>query len=424
MIKQTFIYPLIILLCTSGVHPTLTELKLVPISEQELKEADERYKEKLLKEERRQRFLASIAQEDVALLEEAFEQAPLEIKAIVSKILNHPEDTIHYRELLLTGPTGSGKSTLAKAIAYKLGRKFIIVTGPSLLGHFRDQAAENIAKTFKNWKNNTDKPVIIIDEINALTDEHTSEHSDAKHTAMQLWTLIDEYSQDKDFLLIGTSNITKKMPSQLQSRYMSKSYYIDNPSKEALLKSFNFRIQRMQLIKGEGCNDQYLSVLVSKLNNYSRRDILALIERALLLQYMKNPDQHRMLTEECLDQAYLDLEHEKEMLWDFSEQTTDEERRHRENLKQNDKHFNESQETQIKLAEWNMLYQSLIKPLDKNNTFSSNDAIKLLNQAKSIVFPKKQPYAKFKVIPYTIAWGLWERTEERLDLPDYLESKA
>ncbi len=199
MIKHICIYSSLVLLFVQTTNATLTELKLVPISIQELKEADEKYKEQLLKEERRQRFLASIKEEDIPLLEEAFSQAPLEIKAIVSKILRYPEETLNYRELLLTGPSGSGKSTLARAIAYKLGKKVIVVTGPSLLGHFRDQAAEKVAKMFKDWKNNPDKPVVVIDEINALPDDHTSEHSDTKHTAMQLWTLIDEYSQDKDF---------------------------------------------------------------------------------------------------------------------------------------------------------------------------------------------------------------------------------
>lgn len=424
MLKHVLTYTLLILLSTQITKATFTELKAIPIPEQELKDAEQAYKEKVLKEEKRQRFIDSLKEEDIPLLEEAFNQAPLEIKAIVSKILKNPEETTHYRELLLTGPSGSGKSTLARAIAYKLGRKVIVVTGPSLLGHFRDQAAEKVAKTFKDWKNNTDKPVIVIDEINALTDDHTSEHSDTKHTAMQLWTLLDEYSKDKDFLLIGTTNVTKKMPHQLQSRFRGKSFYIDNPSQDALIRALIFRIQHMQLIQAEDCNNEYLNELASKSSDFSRRDVEALIEKALLLQYIKNPEEPRLLTKDCFEQAYVYLEREKEMLWDFSEQTTDEERRHRENLAQNDKHFVESQDMQIRLAEWNMLYQSLIKPIEKNQSFNSHEAIKQLNLAKTIVFPKKTSFAKFKFVPYTSCWGWRKGVTEMLDVENFPNTKS
>lgn len=429
MLKYTTQTIVLVLLITQSAVATFTELTFIPIPTQEIvidPKADQLHKEKYLKEQRSKRFLASLKEEDIPLLEEAFNQAPLEIKAIVSKILKNPEDATHYRELLLSGPSGSGKSTLARAIAYKLGRKVIVVTGPSLLGHFRDQAAEKVAKMFKEWSENIDKPVVIIDEINALTDDHTSEHSDAKHTAMQLWTLIDEYSKDQDFLLIGTTNITKKMPHQLQSRFLGKTFYIKNPSKEALLRAFIFRIQQLQLVQDESCSNEYLNELATRTTDYSRRDIQALIERALLWQYIKNTDAPRILNKECLEQAYADLNQEKEMLWDFTEQTTDEERRHRENLAQNAKQFAESQEMQLKLAEWGMLYQALIKPIENpgNSGLTWEKLVSQLNFAKSIVYPEKKSAAKIKKLPWTKYYGLVWGEETILDVNEMFNTKA
>lgn len=421
MLKYTTLYTLLILLRAHSTNAKFIPLKAIPVPDQEIiidPIADQLYKEKYLKEQRTKRFLASIKEEDIPLLEEAFNQAPVEIKALVSKILQNPESTTHYRELLLTGPSGSGKSTLARAIAYKLGRKVIFITGPSLLGHFRDQAAEKVAKKFKEWSNDIDKPVMIIDEINALTDDHTSEHSDAKHTAMQLWTLIDEYSKDKDFLLIGTTNVTKKMPHQLQSRFLGKTFCIKNPSTDALLRAFVFRIKQLQLTLDESCTNTYLSELVSKTSNFSRRDIQAFIERTLLLQYIKNPDAPLILNKDCLEQALVDLNQEKTALWDFSEQTTDDERRHRETLEQNAKQFSESQDMQLKLAEWAMLYQALIKPIENPGAagLTWQKLVTQLNFSKSIVFPTKKTAAKIKTIPWTKFGGLVWGEDKVLDV--------
>ena len=279
-----------------------------------------------------------------------------------------------FKNILLTGPSGSGKTTLAQAIAYKLQRKCVIVHAPTLLGHYRDQAAENILKLFKELDEAGEKPVLIIDEINALTDDHTSEHSDTKHTAMQLWTQLDKYKHDKDFLFIGTTNITKKMPHQLQSRFEGKTFLIDNPSLESRRRALDFCIQALNVQKDSTCTDEYLNELAKKTHNFSMRAMEALIDTSLLLFSVNSPNASaEKISKEYLEQAYLELAQEKEKFWDFTEQTTDEERRHRENLDQHEKHFKASQEFQLKIAEWNMLYQALMKPFEQSSKATWKD---------------------------------------------------
>lgn len=422
MIKHICIYSSLVLLFVQTTSATLTELKLIPISEQELKEADKKYKEQLLKEERRQRYLASIKEIDVSLLEESFEQAPSKLKRIIYGMLQKEEFASHYRNILLTGPSGSGKSTLAEAIAYKLQRKCIVIDAPSLLGRYRDQAAENILKLFKQIAADPDKPVLVINEINAFTDDHTSEHSDTKHTAMQLWTLVDKHSKDPDFLLIGTTNITKKMPHQLQSRFEGKTYLIENSFVDAKLRAIRFYMKRFNI--DSSCTDDFLKIFVEKLDGFSTRGLEALVNRAHLCSIMQNNSSNKTtISKENFEQAYQELTQERSQFWDFSDQTTDEERRHRENLTQNDRHFVESQDVQIRLAEWNMIYQSLIKPIEKNHSFNSHEAIKQLNVAKSIAFPKKNGLAKFKYVPYKDFFG-YEKFEELLDIDVTQNTKA
>jgi AAA+ superfamily predicted ATPase len=409
------------LLIAQTTEATFTELKLVPISDQELKEADAKYKEQLLKEERRQRYLASIKEIDSSLLEESFEQAPSKLKRIIYGMLNKEKFASHYKNILLTGPSGSGKSTLAEAIAFKLQRKCIVIDAPSLLGRYRDQAAENILKLFKQIAADPDKPVLVINEINAFTDDHTSEHSDTKHTAMQLWTLVDKHSKDPDFLLIGTTNITKKMPHQLQSRFEGKTFFIENSFVDARLRAISFYMKKLHINTDGSCTDEFLKIFIEKLDVFSTRGLEALVNRAHLCSIIQNNSSRTTaISKENFEQAYQELIEERIQFWDFSEQTTDEERRHKENLAQNAKQFSEGQDLQINLAEWNMLYQALIKPLENNNTpgLSWEKLVSQLNLSKSIVLPNKKAAAKLKTIPWKAIFGLFRGTETVFDFDD------
>ena len=236
---------LLFLIFNQKIKAEFVEAKSVPIAQPQIKvgsEAD-------------QAHINSLSSQDKALFEEAFSQAPQAVKALVYALLNNEEFALRFKNILLTGPAGSGKSTLAEAIAYKLGRKYIIIHAPDLLAHYMDQAAENLREVFQQIAQDEEKPILIINEINALTDGYTSEHADTKHTAMQLWTLLDKHKNDKDFLLIATTNVTKKMPHQLQSRFEGKTFLIDNPSLESRRRAIDFCLKRLKLEKDATCTD-------------------------------------------------------------------------------------------------------------------------------------------------------------------------
>lgn len=383
---------------------------LVPLPKPEIvidAKADQEHKEKYLKEKAKKKYFESHNQQDIALLEEAFDQAPAKVKALVYAMLNNEEFAKRYKYILLAGPSGSGKSILAEAIPYILGRKCIVIDAPSLLGHYRDQAAENIRDAFRRMSEDPDKPFLVINEINALTDGHTSEHSDTKHTAMQLWTLLDKHKNDKDFQLIATTNVTKKMPHQLQSRFEGKTFLIDNPSVEARKRTIEFWLKHLNIEKDESCTNSYLNELAIKTNNFSRRCLATLIDYSLLLSVIKNPGVAiRKVTKEFLEQAFIELSKQKEEFWDFTEHTTDEERRHRENLAQHTKHFEENQQLQIKIAEWGMLYQGFMKHYEEGSRAGWKNVVEELNTAKSLALPNEKPAAKITVIsPATLLYS-------------------
>ena len=378
------------------------ETKSVPIAQPQIKvnlEANQAHKEKDLKEKVKQKLLDSLSSQDKALLEESFAQAPQAVKALVYAILNNEEFALRFKNILLTGSAGSGKSTLAEAIAYILGRKCIIIHAPDLLAHYMDQAAENLREVFQKIAQDEEKPILIINEINALTDGYTSEHADTKHTAMQLWTLLDKHKNDKDFLLIATTNVTKKMPHQLQSRFEGKTFLIDNPSLESRKRAIDFCLKRLKLEKDETCTEPYLNELAAKTNDFSRRSIEALVDYSLLLYAAKNPGTSKKVSKEFLEKAYAELVKQKKEFWDFTEHITDEERRHRENLAQTAKHAEESKNLQIQLAEWHLIYQARKEQSQFSYSSEWRHMIKAINYTKSIIFPDKKPATKIKFTP-------------------------
>lgn len=300
-------------------------------------EADQLYKQKILRERNKQKGIEELYEEDKALYEEAFAQAPLKIKVLIEDMLKGEAYTKEYKAILLTGPSGTGKSTLAKAIAYKLQRTCRIVHAPFLLGHWRDQATENVREMFKECHTDEGKKVLIIEEINALTDGYTSEHGDTKHTAMQLWTSLDSLEHNDNFFLIGTTNITNKMPHQLQSRFEGQTFFIDHPTAEARKRTLVFCINNLGITRGvirdATCTDAYLTELAQKTDHFSMRSIQKLVRRALLLFSIENRNVPiKKLSKKYLDQAYVEQLEERKKLWDFTDPVTDEERRHQENM--------------------------------------------------------------------------------------------
>ncbi len=391
--RLAFFYSLIVILCP--LHGlTVAQLTRIQLSDQS--DPQHSKKDKIKKKERIQfEHAYSLKKEEKELFEQSYSQAPAKLKAVVNEMIHKTEVGSKFKAILLTGPSGSGKTVLAQSVAYRLGRSCEIVHAPSLLGHFRDQAAEKVKDLFRRLRKDPRKPALVLDEINALTDDHTSEHSDTKHTAMQLWTCIDKYKNKKNFLLIGTTNITKKMPHQLQSRFEGKTFIINNPEVNARKQALYLRLKEIKI--DESCNEKYLAELAQKMADFSQREIEALVDDAAVLAGMDTTDlSKRIVSKKHLEQAYEELISQKDKLWDFKEQTTEEERRHRENREMNERHFKESQEFQLIIAEWHMIYNAIIKDKEIQSRIPLKNGIEAINESKKIVFPDKKSAAKIK----------------------------
>lgn len=338
------------------------------------------------------------SENDLELYAAAFSAAPARLKVIIEDMLEDHAYTQSYKEILLCGPTGSGKTTLAQAIAHKLNRKCILVRAPSLLGHFRHQTAENLLQLFKEIEESPEKPILILDEINALTDGHNSEHSDTRETAMQLWTLLDKYKNDKNFLLIGTTNVTKKMPHQLQSRFQSSIFLIDNPTEEFRKHALVNIANKSQYTLDQSCTTEFLNNFSKKTTKFSHRDLEDIIAIAISLTRIESTNNSsKRISSHHLDQSLAELMQIKEKFCDYSDHLTDEERRHQESLKQNKQQYEDNKELLINNFEASCLLQAVIASRTTGHSNPSmRDLVKHHHNVMNLFFPHRE--VKGKVI--------------------------
>lgn len=318
--------------------------------------------------------------EDPQLLREILEAAPENLQEIINLYRDPQADKSAYRYFMLAGPSSTGKTTLAKAIAFGLGRKYMFVGAPSLQGHHRNQTTENVHTLFEQVNSHTEHPVLIIDEFNALTDSYNQEHTDTADTAKGLWILLDQQKNNDNFLMIATTNETKKMPLQLQKRFLNKIIEIGNLDVAARKRMLQSCLQRLKnIVIAADCNDAYFNDLAQRMNNFDRRTIEAVINKAML-KVRTQPN--KQLTSTILDEAYAYTLQHVQKFCDFSEHLTDDERRHKEALQQNKEHFEKNEKThkeqfeiskqlQIKSALFGVTCQARMK---KQGTLFSNDA--------------------------------------------------
>ncbi len=361
-----------------------------------LDEYDKQSQEEEDEQENRKYSLKEFTEEEKILFAEVLASAPMRLQNIIESIARNEQGSEEFKQILLAGPSGSGKSTLAEAIAYKLKRKCLLVDGPSLLSHYRDQAVENLNDLFEELEKYNEKPVLIINEVNVLTDNHTSEHSDTKDTAAQLWCKLDKLKNSNDFLFIGTTNITKKMPHQLQSRFRGSTFIIDMPDAKSRRSLLKRHLQKVGLEMDSSFTEEYFDELVQKTASFSHRDLESLIKIAF--SFISPNDERKTISRYLFDQAYDEYKNQTENLWDFTDPATDDERRHRENLDQQKKFYEDNKELQLKTTELNLLFQALLATqTSSNNTPTTSQAIAQFHKAVSIIFPDRKLQGKLEL---------------------------
>lgn len=255
--------------------------------------------------------------------------------------------------LFLTGDPGMGKSTLANAIAMALtseGGTIYSVNSGDLSHEHRNATSAFLNNLMTEIALSQEKSVLIINELNKILENHTSEHTDTGDTAATLWQNLDKNMSNLNFFFIGTANETKKIPVQLQDRFLVDFIKITTPQETARLEQMQHFIKKLNIPKDDTITDAYIRDLARRTNSLSHRRIQQLCEQAKKYAIAKEIVQHKdavslfkpILTRQCFEAAANLIMSNLQEFCNFSSPMTDEEKRHQEIRKDNREHFEQN----------------------------------------------------------------------------------
>ncbi|CAG8638117.1 14915_t:CDS:2, partial [Dentiscutata heterogama] len=182
------------------------------------------------------------------------------------------------RIILLHGPPGTGKTTLCRAFAQKLSirlaeryshGKLFEINSHSLFSKWFSESGKLVQKLFQQIYDLIDDDdafvCILIDEVESLAATRRSalsgaEPLDAVRVVNALLTQIDKLKQEKNVLILTTSNITEAIDIAFIDRADIKQY-IGLPSQQAIygiLSSCIRELMRVKIIAEEGMSGRTL----------------------------------------------------------------------------------------------------------------------------------------------------------------------
>ena len=295
---------------------------------------------------------------------QSYEGAPWQVKHIVEH-LNNPDqfEDDDYRAAFFVGAPGSGKTTAAKAVPHVANWYRCFINSTELEGKYRNETSRQLLRMLNGIvANEHHKVVVILDESEELFEHFESEKYDTASTGRSFWTFLDKQAGNKNFFLISIMNRNNQIQEQLKDRIDVDCIYFE-PITDPVRKREIFRdaLEDTNMKLAEECTDEFLDECVKDLGNVqlrTRQNIRRLVSRLL---WHNHPEDGRIIKKGDLKEAIGMTISSRKTMECGKPAEPEEERRHREVLEHQDRHFAQAQHLQMLVqrkqkvpASWNL----------------------------------------------------------------------
>lgn len=185
-----------------------------------------------------------------------------------------------WKGILLYGPPGTGKTYLAKAVACNTGDSttFLSISSANLVSKWVGESAK-LVKTMFSLAREKAPTVVFVDEIDAMTSKR-GEGNKSESSSQLLTEFLTQMDgcgpSTEGILILGATNVPWDLDRAILSRFQKKIYIPLPDAKVRLgMLKIHMRNERTTL------SDKELQQVALKTENFSARDLKALVQGAL-----------------------------------------------------------------------------------------------------------------------------------------------
>jgi len=185
--------------------------------------------------------------------------------------------------------------------------------------------------------------IVFFDELNLALENYNSDHHDTDATSEALWTSLDKQERNRKFFFIGAMNRVDKMPPQIDDRILVCCVELLPPKDAATRKRiFLGKLLNDGVVLSEDA-EVYIDENMTKLQGHTGRNLKAFALATRFQAMTEDADDPMVITPAHLQEAVKIIQNTKRLVKYGQEVETDEDRRHREALAQQDQHFVQQQ---------------------------------------------------------------------------------
>lgn len=221
---------------------------------------------------------------DPSLVQQVIDQASDRVKLLVLGLKNSgmARRNSRLKRLLLFGPSGSGKTLLAKAIGLAALGEYYLIRTPDILDSWKN-CHQNLHAEIDPLIKRKKPLVVILDEMDQLTNQYKNTNSSDSNMPTALWGLLDDCEMKAPYLFfIGTTNNDKSdFPDQIISRFGSNMVHVPCPNSAICKKIICYQLKQEKHNLSAGDIDE----IVQQLDGRTGRDIVGIVDEASLLAF-------------------------------------------------------------------------------------------------------------------------------------------